>query len=265
MQGVAGTFLECRLIQVKGCKLKFVDVDRLKAYECLMSFQPSCSFVDLINDCDNVHLSCQHELGKPSILIDASFGSEHLVPWYISCSSGNAAIGLLRPVIVDELCKDNELRRGNGKPELWNIERHGETQISRITFQPWVDTASKRTAEMKELCERWRDTGLFEDVCGPKKWREEMYPVYSRPFGIHDHPSKDLRTTGESETNYAFEMERSACALFGVITYGVHMTVFQEIQCADSRETKTWVWVPRRAKTKQTCEITFLRRLVLLF
>jgi isopentenyldiphosphate isomerase len=41
-------------------------------------------------------------------------------------------------------------------------------------------------------------------------------------------------------------MERSACALFGVVTYGVHMTVYER----DDDEVR--VWVPRRALTKPT-------------
>ncbi|EPQ50852.1 LOC733379 protein-like protein [Gloeophyllum trabeum ATCC 11539] len=41
-------------------------------------------------------------------------------------------------------------------------------------------------------------------------------------------------------------MERSACALFGVVTYGVHMTVYEE----DERGVR--VWVPTRAKSKPT-------------
>ena len=93
---------------------------------------------------------------------------------------------------------------------------------------------------MKELCERWRDTGLFEDAIGPRKWREEMYPVYKNPFWLHDNEHAD---TG----NYAFEMERSACAVFGVVTYGVHMTIYE-----DSVEEGLRIWVPTRAKNKQT-------------
>jgi hypothetical protein len=64
---------------------------------------------------------------------------------------------------------------------------------------------------MSELCIRWRDTGLFPNVIGPKKWRGEMYPVYANPFGPHDY-------AGDTTGNYKFEMERSACGLFGAVT-----------------------------------------------
>ncbi|KAH7919390.1 hypothetical protein BV22DRAFT_1023067, partial [Leucogyrophana mollusca] len=46
--------------------------------------------------------------------------------------------------------------------------------------------------------------------------------------------------------NYAFDLERSACALFGVVTYGVHMTIYRD----DDDGVK--IWVPTRALTKQT-------------
>jgi len=84
---------------------------------------------------------------------------------------------------------------------------------------------------------------LFGDVCGPNKWIDEMYPVYCDPFGPHDDPLDG----NCSEKNYAFEMERSCCALFGVVTYGVHMTIYQE----DGFE-GVQIWVPTRARTKQT-------------
>ncbi|KAL0571257.1 hypothetical protein V5O48_010705 [Marasmius crinis-equi] len=100
---------------------------------------------------------------------------------------------------------------------------------------------------MKELCERWRDTGLFEDICGPKKWRAEMYPVYRDPFAAHDYPIPGQADEETEKLNYAFEMERSACALFGVVTYGIHMTVFVR-----DVSKKVRIWVPTRAKTKQT-------------
>jgi hypothetical protein len=99
---------------------------------------------------------------------------------------------------------------------------------------------------MKELCERWRDIGLFEDAIGPNKWRGEMYPVYQDPFGVHDKQYGEDCVVSE-HLNYAFEMERAAAALFGIVTYGVHMTIY-----IDS-EHGIKIWVPTRAKTKQTC------------
>lgn len=45
-----------------------------------------------------------------------------------------------------------------------------------------------------------------------------------------------------------FTMERTACALFGVVTYGVHMNA--HVRDGETGEVK--IWTPRRARTKQT-------------
>ncbi|KAF5325389.1 hypothetical protein D9619_009882 [Psilocybe cf. subviscida] len=93
-----------------------------------------------------------------------------------------------------------------------------------VSFRKFLDSPSKPTEAMKKLCERWRDTGLFADVCA---------------------------TGCEDGLNFAFEMERSACALFGLVTYGVHMSIYEQMEEEDGR-TCIRVWVPTRALTKPT-------------
>ncbi|KAG5220443.1 nudix hydrolase [Salix suchowensis] len=93
--------------------------------------------------------------------------------------------------------------------------------------------------------------GIFPEVCGPKKWRSELYPVYKDPFGLHDHPSRIPSDEEVEKSNFAFEMERAACALFGVVTYGVHLTIYDVVREEGKAETLR-LWVPTRAKTKQT-------------
>ena len=51
-----------------------------------------------------------------------------------------------------------------------------------------------------------------------------------------------------SDNKLLFEIERSAAPLFGIVTYGVHMTGF--VRSSDDQSIK--IWVPRRAKEKQT-------------
>ena len=75
-----------------------------------------------------------------------------------------------------------------------------------------------------------------------------MYSVYADPFGVHDHPAIAGHEVG---LNYVFEMERSACALFGLVTYGVHMSIYEEI-VQDDGQSSLRVWVPTRALTKPT-------------
>ncbi|KAJ4001999.1 nudix hydrolase 20 [Lentinula boryana] len=204
------------------------------------------TFLQLIQRCDNAIIS------RPTIDSDPSseFDQEELVPLYLSDSPTSKdyqiPIGLLRPIIVEQLKFENEKSRRNNQRDLWILD-HGQNSKPRVSFAGWADSPSKRSAAMKKLCEQWRDCGLFSDVCGPKKWRAELYPVYKDPFGPHDYPKDDDES---KETNFAFEMERSACALFGVVTYGVHMTIYQEVESDKSRELK--IWVPTRAKTKPT-------------
>lgn len=51
---------------------------------------------------------------------------------------------------------------------------------------------------------------------------------------------------GGTMSNKAFTLERAACAIFGLPTYGVHMTAYE----GSGRDMK--IWVPRRAETKAT-------------
>lgn len=209
------------------------------------------NFLDVVAKCDNVHL----QRNGPT-LIDAAYNSEVLVPLYLSESPASAVIGLLRPVIVQQLEVENQRSRDHNEPELWSIRVEPPTHIAlrdgvrgaSVSFRDFLDTPAKRTAAVKELCERWRDTELFADVCGPKKWRAELYPIYADPFGEHDHPSTAGREDG---LNFAFEMERSACALFGLVTYGVHMSIYEQTVEKDGKA-GIRVWVPTRALTKPT-------------
>ncbi|KAF4613142.1 hypothetical protein D9613_010986 [Agrocybe pediades] len=207
--------------------------------------------IGVVDLCDNVHLRRDE-----TNLYDVAFDSEVLVPLYLSESPDSAVIGLLRPLLIEQLKKENDRSKENGLPELWALRLDPSTYIKlrngtkgpSVSFRNWVDTPTKRTAAMKELCERWRDTGLFSDVCGPKQWRDELYPIYSDPFGVHDHP----RTAGrKDELNFAFEMERSAAALFGVVTYSANLNIYDEV-FGEGSERALRVWVPTRAHTKPT-------------
>ncbi|KIJ28530.1 hypothetical protein M422DRAFT_189563, partial [Sphaerobolus stellatus SS14] len=98
-------------------------------------------------------------------------------------------------------------------------------------FHPRLDSAKSRSEALKTIVEGWRDGGLFPNQISLRLWRNELYTIYADAFGPR------------TEDNIAFYLERTACALFGLVTYGVHMTMY----------TQDWkVWVPTRAKTKQT-------------
>ena len=182
---------------------------------------------------------------------------EKLIPFSITPSG--SIIGLLRPEIVKELLSDNAENRSKGTQEDWILCVQPETDIvERICFAPHLSTKETRSAAIKRLCEGWRDGGvLFQDVMGPRKWRNELYPIYENYLGsrmIKDpklsYPHSDGLDPGAraaGETNHVFDIERSAAALFGLVTYGVHMTVYERDGDGAVR-----IWVPTRAKTKQT-------------
>ncbi|THV02176.1 nudix hydrolase 20 [Dendrothele bispora CBS 962.96] len=196
----------------------------------------SLSYLDLINRCDNTTIN--HS--APGDFSDALF--EELTPLRLSADPDSPVIGLLRPIMIQQLSADNERSIKEGKKELWFLDPKLHNGFASL--QAWLNTPSKRTTALKELSERWRDEEVFPDVSGKRKWRNEMYPVYKDPFGVHDYPSD----AGRDDYNYAFEIERSVCALFGIVTYGVHMTIYQESIATRSLK----IWVPTRARTKQT-------------
>ncbi|KAJ3560881.1 hypothetical protein NP233_g10543 [Leucocoprinus birnbaumii] len=208
------------------------------------------SYLDLVDLCDNVHIPLPH-LPRPDNL--QGFDAEVLTPLYLTPDISSPVIGLLRPIVVERLEAENVRSRELGLPELWDIRAEDENGRAKVSFAAWVKGWEARTRVMKELCERWRDTEeeFCVDVCGPRKWRGEMYPIYKDPFGVHDHPNQLREGEEGEEMNYAFEMERSACALFGVVTYGVHMSIYKESVDEEGKRSIS-VWVPTRARTKQT-------------
>ncbi|KAJ7054781.1 nudix hydrolase 20 [Mycena amicta] len=208
---------------------------------------PPFSYLDLVNACGNMRV--RHKPVLPS-----SFDTEELAPFYLTQDPTSPVIGLLRPEIVQRLdevnqaaLQSNQPRVFEGVPSANDIPGLGEHK-GRISFHSSIDTPVKRTLAMKTLCERWRDTGVYPDIIGPGKWRDERYPVYRDPFGGHDYPV-DAEAGNGDQLNYAFEMERAACALFGIVTYGVHMSVYQEGE-GDMGQRELKVWVPTRAMTK---------------
>ncbi|KAH3906757.1 hypothetical protein HBI56_062680 [Parastagonospora nodorum] len=88
-------------------------------------------------------------------------------------------------------------------------------------------TAEERSKAVEITLLAMRQLDHFEVL---KKWRNELYAVYGR--------DKEL----------LFNVERSASPLFGVVTYGVHLTAYT--RNGDTGEIK--IWTPRRARTKQT-------------
>jgi hypothetical protein len=224
------------------------------------SISMMASLIDVLNTCDNFrpHLS-----------------PEHLVPFLLSQDT-RPALGLLRPAVVVALRADNAWRAASGHPLAWEIPEpvhvpgnEGDSSPPYIAFAPALarGTPAARTLALAETLERWRAAAndnesssepasgsAFAGVIGGSRWRAEWYDVYASPGGALRTDGRDPRTVLEAPqgaSGYVFSMERSACALFGVVTYGVHMTVYE--QDGEGEGGQVRVWVPRRALTKPTC------------
>ena len=190
---------------------------------------PPQTFLQVVSACDNYRVG--------------SADNETVVPWLLSPSPSSPAIGLIRPEVVAQLRAEAQ----SSSSPSWEFGTSTGGDCTWVSFARGFDTPAARSGVMKELCERWRDTGLWPDVIGPRKWRAELYPVYRNPFGQRDYPTDGAEAAAGDGLNYAFEMERAASALFGIVTFGIHMTV-----CEQDEDGAYHLWVPRRAATKQT-------------
>lgn len=106
--------------------------------------------------------------------------------------------------------------------EHWTIDSTAKTVT--LATPADADPAHRSKLVEQSIAEAVKQ-GSFEVLKG---WRNEKYPVFG-PGGV-----------------FLLEMERSASCLFGIVTYGAHMTGYVE----DASGIK--LWVPRRAKNKQT-------------
>ncbi|EPS40067.1 hypothetical protein H072_6139 [Dactylellina haptotyla CBS 200.50] len=122
-------------------------------------------------------------------------------------------IGYIIPIVLDAL-KDTTL-----SGDWWTIAP-GVVSLNG-------DTTEERTRNIEETTRRWREAKKFEILSG---WRNEKYTVYA------------------PKSTPCFYMERCATPLFGVLTYGAHMTVY----IPATPTTPMRLWVPRRAAGKQT-------------
>jgi len=169
--------------------------------------------------------------------------SEPLTPFYIHVppKQGEATIGFLRPSILEQLWRYNQDLISHGTSPIWEIidvppatgavQNAAAASKKMVGFANALSTASLRSAAMETMLQKWVSNGEpFGDLIAGRMWRNELYTIYSQPFV----PLME---------NLAFSMERAATPLFGVVTYGVHLTVYT----SDYR-----VWIPRRARTKQT-------------
>lgn len=98
-----------------------------------------------------------------------------------------------------------------------------------IALHPSLTSFEKRNEAMSKVASTLLQSGSFQAVLSG--WRNELYVVYC-----------------PSTVPYLL-IERAASPLFGVVTYGVHITGYVS---SPSPKTPGKIWVPRRSYTKPT-------------
>lgn len=170
--------------------------------------------IDLLNECDNF----------PYYQSDTKMFFAHINTYYALYIKDlpDVELGYVLPSVAEVF---------RGLPD-WKVDDK-ERSLTLVTEGNEED----RSKAVAMTCQALRHTNHFKVLKG---WRDELYPVYG--------PSREL----------LFSIERSASALFGIVTYGVHMTAFtyskrpkSESEVGDDEE-ELKLWVPRRAKSKQT-------------
>jgi hypothetical protein len=97
----------------------------------------------------------------------------------------------------------------------------------RITLIPMEEP--ERTRLLQDVLRGWKESNTFSVL---SKWRNELYPVYSRG--------------DDGKVILIAKIERCAVGLFGFRAYGCHLTGY--VRPANG---KVAIWVGKRSKTKQ--------------
>ena len=106
----------------------------------------------------------------------------------------------------------------------WIIDHEEKHVTPCATTTADYTGAQIQNQSMNRTLERARKESTFKVLSG---WRNEVYPIYGHSLGV-------------------ISIERSGTPLFGINSYGVHLTAF--VNGLDGMK----IWVPRRTRSKQT-------------
>ncbi|KAL1953315.1 hypothetical protein VTO42DRAFT_3022 [Malbranchea cinnamomea] len=146
---------------------------------------------------------------------DPAFYKQYIANWHVFKISGfDAVLGYIPNEIVDKF---------PWPEDCWDINRESRTVTLLV---PTDATAETRSAVLARTLAAAVEKDTFKVLRG---WRNELYPIYG--------PGKQLLAS----------IERSGSSLFGIMTYGVHMTAYVE-----DKDGTLKLWISRRSRTKQT-------------
>ncbi|EDN03043.1 NUDIX hydrolase [Histoplasma capsulatum] len=172
--------------------------------------KPHRSYLDLVKECDSF----------PYIQDDPADYKAYVSNFHEFKINGYSQIlGYMPDEIVEKF----------SWPEpTWKVVKGVEGQSGTITLMsPENVSPEERTTLINNTLQEARDT--FEVLKG-KGWRNEMYPIYV-----------------PGTNKLLASIERSAACLFGIPTWGIHMTAYVE-----NADGTYMLWVPRRSMTKST-------------
>lgn len=137
---------------------------------------------------------------KTSFLI-----SDQYVPFYLTSlnTSPDGILGHIAPAVMKEILALPS------KFEALSLRlADSSSLVTGVFFNPKINTPDARSKALLEICLYWREGDIFTDSIGGRQWRNELYTIYTHPF-------KNVGVNGD----IAFSLERSACELFGLVTY----------------------------------------------
>jgi 8-oxo-dGTP pyrophosphatase MutT (NUDIX family) len=133
--------------------------------------------------------------------------------YHLRIGNLSVTLGFVLPVVAEVF------RNQSG----WALDDNAHPRTLTLTEG---DDEPSRSLAVARSVSAVREAGHFKVL---KKWRDELKPVYGQ------------------NNELLFSVERSACPLLGVVTYGIQMTAFMP-----GKDDELRVWVQRRAKTKST-------------
>ena len=133
--------------------------------------------------------------------------------WEFHLSVESGPRGYIRQFVVDKMPWDTN---------SWQLD-HGKRRVTPIPRS----SSNSEEQIIRDTLEQAKAGDIFQVLRG---WRNELNPIYA-PY---------------SSRQPSTSMERAGSALFGINTYGVHLTAYQNT--SDCMR----IWVPRRARSKQT-------------
>ncbi|KAG8527579.1 uncharacterized protein KY384_007732 [Bacidia gigantensis] len=165
------------------------------------------SYMDLVEECDNFPYY------QETVEDKAKLKSKYFALCLTNGNSLTEPYGYLPTWVVDKMPWEDR----------WDIDHERKIVTPKTSADNWAS----QNQIIRDTLLQARQLKIFKVLAG---WRSELYPVHGK------------RTEGEEP----IVMERAGTALFGINTYGVHLTVYTHTTEGMR------IWVPRRARSKQT-------------